>query len=547
MSVSTNHGNIQLIAMQLQKVREGATQAVELNVTLFEATLTIEYRYQYTNEEAPPHLKFTFDGGSGERVVDRVMTAIGDVLAENHTQLCRLKIDSIDFQNSNNNNNNNNNTHRRFWIGLAANRVLKEVCFSKVAFPNATDITEFTANPALETLELEGSTFPARTFDCFCQGLRSSLITKLLIRGFAPPQEGCWPWLWSALEHGAHHLTNLTIQRFRGASPGIETGLESLLSNNNNNNTLRELHLTGCFQDSTDRQFFRAIGAGLSTNATVEILSLTVLDEPWTVPTSNDKLLNTVFTAGLDRNVAIQSMTFETNHFRESVNALANGLERMMHNRSDTAIHNGRDRIGSVRVLSKLEIGFQTSVHCLRINTDHADDLFFTRLSRRSDVIPVKTIKIKHETSGPMLPSGVYDFIRSTRVTKTLVLETNRTQQADDRHCVDLADAMETNDSISELEVAGNAFHQTNVDLLQSPNKYRIHCQLRRNEIQVRILRKKKNVVLLPMVFARLLLPDETQPDEKKHYRIESRQLVDRTIAFEMMRDSPEVFSVNER
>ena len=218
-----------------------------------------------------------------------------------------------------------------------------------------------------------------------------------------------------------------------------------------------------------------------------------------------------------------------------------------MHNRSDTAIHNGRDRIGSVRVLSKLEIGFQTSVHCLRINTDHADDLFFTRLSRRSDVIPVKTIKIKHETSGPMLPSGVYDFIRSTRVTKTLVLETNRTQQADDRHCVDLADAMETNDSISELEVAGNAFHQTNVDLLQSPNKYRIHCQLRRNEIQVRILRKKKNVVLLPMVFARLLLPDETQPDEKKHYRIESRQLVDRTIAFEMMRDSPEVFSVNER
>ena len=102
---------------------------------------------------------------------------------------------------------------------------------------------------------------------------------------------------------------------------------------------------------------------------------------------------------------------------------------------------------------------------------------------------------------------------------------------------------MEANNSISEIQVGRERF-DTMTNLLPSRNKYRIRCQCRRNEIQVHTLRKNENLNLLPLVLAKLLPSDDTPADENERRKIEARQLVDRTIAYEVLKDIPVLFAV---
>ena len=142
-----------------------------------------------------------------------------------------------------------------------------------------------------------------------------------------------------------------------------------------------------------------------------------------------------------------------------------------------------------------------------------------------------------------MLSSKMYDFIRSTQVTKSLTLGRTRRRPIDNTF-VDLADAMEANNSIAEIKAGREEFNNTTTNLLSSPNKYRIRCQLRRNEIQVHTLRKNENLSLLPLVLARLLSSEDRPTNEKERSEIEASLLVGRTIVFEMLKDIPALFAV---
>ena len=57
-------------------------------------------------------------------------------------------------------------------------------------------------------------------------------------------------------------------------------------------------------------------------------------------------------------------------------------------------------------------------------------------------------------------------------------------------------------------------------------------------------LRKDENLNLLPLVLAKLLPSDDTPADDEKRGEIEARQLVGRTIVFEMLKDIPALFAV---
>ena len=122
-----------------------------------------------------------------------------------------------------------------------------------------------------------------------------------------------------------------------------------------------------------------------------------------------------------------------------------------------------------------------------------------------------------------------------------------RYRKPSDDAFADLADAMEANTSISEITVKEEQFHKTTTttELLSSPNKYRIFCQCRRNEIQVETLRKNENLSVLPLVLARLLQSDGTPKDDEERSEMEARLLVDRTIAFEMLKNVPVLFAVH--
>ena len=225
----------------------------------------------------------------------------------------------------------------------------------------------------------------------------------------------------------------------------------------------------------------------------------------------------------------------------ETVNAVANGLERMMRSRASAATIDGHDQEESLPVLKELAVHCTNVFHQADYGAGVVRDVFFDRLSR-SDVIRVEKVVFSLPRGEPLLSSKVYDFIRSTRATKSLELS-DYSHLPNDNTLIDLADAMEANKSISELQV-GRVVVDTTTNLLSSPNKYRIRCQCRRNEIQVETLRKNENLNMLPLVFARLLLSDDRPEDDEERQKIDARQLVDRTIAFEMLKDIPVLFAV---
>ena len=239
--------------------------------------------------------------------------------------------------------------------------------------------------------------------------------------------------------------------------------------------------------------------------------------------------------------MVVSSLTVKTKVSPKTANALVDGLERMMRNRANAATRGGHDQEESLPVLKEIGLLCNTRFSQDGATADATRDLFFDRLSQ-SDVIRVEKVKFGLSLGRQMLSPKMYDFIRSTQVTKSLAL-VGFYQRPVDNALVDLADAMEANNSIAEITVYDKQFPPT-TDLLQSPNKYRIRCQLRRNEIQMHMLRKNENLSLLPLVLAKLLPSEDRPTNEKERSEIEASLLVGRTIVFEMLKDIPALFAV---
>ena len=513
------------VAAQIQELREKVARSCQLEVDTTVSRIRIFLHFP--GEERHSN-SFRIDVHRQEAQYEEVMTAIGEVLRQDHDQLQHFRLDVLDCR---------NNGYPQFWRGLAANRVLKEVDFYEVDFPDEPDVTRFLANEALESFVIRSCRFSPGTFDSFCQGIQSSHIKKLKIDAIHRAAGVSWSLLWLALEHGATCLESLQIGHSTDNIHSIENGFESFLANNA---TIRHLHLC-CFHRGRDGlPCFVALGRGLAINTTVKILYLELLSTP-TNATTDEQGIQTMFAEGLDHNMMVNSLTVKMKARPEAADALANGLERMMRNRADAATHGVHDQEDSLPILKKLvfypggnSVGDASTADALR-------DLFFDRLSQ-SDVILVEKVAFDLQRRVPSLSSKVYDFIRSTKVTKSLLLYRVRDLSPDNK-LANLADAMESNNSIAELEVQDVEFYKM-TGLLFQPNTYRIRCQCRRNEIAVQTLRKGENLSLLPSVLARLLSLDDRPADDEERKKIEARQLVDQTIAFEMMKDIAALFAV---
>ena len=525
MSSVMNEMNDQHFAAQIQESREKAKRSTYLNVRASDNHIRISYGIP---TEPNSSRKTTINVRRGEMQYEQVMAAIGEILGQNHDLLQHFSLLDLDCE---------NNGYPQFWSGLAANRVLKEVGFDEVEFPNEPNMTDFLANPALESLEIDSCTFSHGTFESFCQGIQASHITMLRIDADDDAGGVFWPLLWSALEHGASCLESFDFVLTNHSPRGIQTGFESFLANNT---TIKSLRLEVFSRGRVGLPFAAALGQGLAINTAVKSLYLGS-SPPWGNPTINEQLIQTVFVGRLDRNMAVDSLTVRMEVSPEAANALADGLEQMMRNRGNTATHGGHDQEETLSVLKKLELQVNSLSSKDAATTNAIRALFFDRLYR-SDVIRVEKVVFTLPSRTRLVSSKVHDFIGSTRVTNRLLL-TGYHHQPNDTLFVDLADVMVANNSILELNVDGVHFHTT-TNLLASPNTYRIRCQCRRNEIKVRTLRTNENPSLLPFVLAKLLSLDDTPTDENERQKIEARQLVDRTIAFEMLKDIPALFAV---
>ena len=514
----------QRIAAQIQELQEKSAQSGFLDVRVYSDEIKIKFD---TPGEERSSSEIIVDLQEDEEEYEQMMTAIGEVLAHGHTQLQYFCLFGLNCE---------NNSYPQFWRGLAANQVLKTVDLYHVTFPDEPNVAPFLANPALELLNMSGCNFSHGNFRSFCQNIQSSHIKKLRIRNLRPPQRVPWSSLWPALEHGTNRLESLNVKFAEDTPHGIENGFESFLTNNA---TIQSLCLGGFHRGHDDLSFLQALGRALAVNTTVKILNLD-FSSAVENPAVGEQMIQTVFPEGLDQNMMVESLTVEMEVSPEPVDALADGLEQMMRNRASAATRGGHGQEESLPVLKEL------AVHCPNsfsqdTSTDNiVCDLFFDRLSR-SGVIRVEKVKVTQTYTEQLLSPSVYDFIRSTRVTKSLKLIAG--ELPNDNAFIDLADAMEANKFILEVE-AGNDWYHKMSTLLSTPNKYRIRCQCRRNEIQVETLRKDENLSLLPLVLARLLSLDDRPAEDEERSEIEARQLVDLTIAFEMLQDIPALFAV---
>ena len=521
-----NETNDQGIAAQIQELRKKATRSTCLDVSASGNRIII---FLTIPGKPSSSTETTINVRRGETQYEEIVGNIGEILAQNHPQLKRFDLYGLDCR---------NNSYLQFRRGLAANRVLTHVKFVGCVFPNEPEAALVLTNPVLQSLDISQCTFSEMAFGSFCRAIRSSHITKLQIDGRSHNAGVSWFLLWSALEHGANHLESLDFSFSNHTPLGAEHGFESFLANNT---TIQSLRMRGADFGRDYRPFFGALGRGLAVNTAAKILELAFWRE-YDDQGFTKQLIRTVFEAGLDQNMAVNSLIFKMKVNPETVNDLHDGLERMMRNRTNAVTHSGHDQEESLPVLERLEIGRK----CRGYREDAlafggARAQFFDRLTR-SDVIRVEKVVFHSQKSVQLSPLNVHDFIRFTQVTKSLVLSGYR-PGLNDTHLVDLADAMEANNSISELEIDGVQFHKV-INLLETPNAYRIRCQCRRNEIQVQSLRRDENLSLLPLVLSRLLSSDERPTDENERREIEARQLVDRTVAFEILREIPALFAV---
>ena len=520
-----NEANDQRIAAQIQELQEKATRAVTLGVHVSSTKIMINC--SFPGEEHSSN-KINIKVRDNKPQYEQVIAAVGEILAQNHVQLHLFHLHEINSLDSD---------YPQLWRGLAANRVLKQVQFRHVSFPNEPVATLFLANPALESFVVRYCAFSNRTFDSFCHAVRRSHLKKLGIYTCNRTAGISWSLLWSALEHGATELESLDVEFAIGVQHGIENGFESCLANNT---TIQRLCLQGFGNGRDDLPLLVALGRGLAVNTTVKILGL-----PFTSrvpnPTVDKQLIQTMFTEGLDQNMAVNSLTIQMTANPGTITALADGLEQMMRNRANVATLDGDNQEGPMPVLKDLVISCTNYSHEDDSAVGAIRDELFDRLSQ-SDVILVENVKFHLLGKVTSLSSKVYEFIRSTQVTKSLVLGSSTFLLPDDE-CFDLADAMEANNSISELKVEHTQFHKT-TNLLSSPNKYRIRCQLWRNKLKVQSLQKDENLNVLPLVLARLLPSEDRPTNEQERSEIEARLLVGRTFVFEILKDIPALFAV---
>ena len=110
----------------------------------------MDFDYSFPGEKHSPK-KITFINLRDKPHREQVMAAIGEILAQNHVQLHLFRLHEFGWLDSD---------YPQFWRGLAANQVLKDVCFERVTIPNEPAAARFLANPALESVEVTECPFP---------------------------------------------------------------------------------------------------------------------------------------------------------------------------------------------------------------------------------------------------------------------------------------------------------------------------------------------------------------------------------------------------
>ena len=481
----------------------------------------------YVSPQPNPEFNISCPAPYSSLTYNRIVRTIGEILEQNLPQLTGLGLDNWnifthDFPN--------------LWEELATNRVLKEITLKRASIPNNADTLRFLANPSLASLKILSCSFDDGMFASFCEGIASSSIQQLDMDDCTLEEGESWGSLWSALEHGATQMESLSVCLAENTVMPSMNRFERFLTNNT---TLRHLRPRGFFNPGFSMEFVGALGRALVVNNNLKRLELPFFFLSARGP-SQKHLIETLFVEGFEQNRSVEHLDVHWTPDVESVDALADGLESMIRHRMDAAPDDSQSQAGTSPVLQELSAHFFSNNRNTSQDVVVAFDHLLDRLARNG-TIPIKKVGLETYATIRTIPQKAADFIRSTLVTESLEVSFSDSN-ANDAVYGNLAEAMETNDCIVELTMGKTQFHRA-THLLFLPNRYRIRCQCRRNEVEMSRFRTDSTQHLVPLVLSKLLT-EECSPADDRH-EVEARQMVDRSLAFELMKDLPVLFAAH--
>ena len=421
-----------------------------------------------------------------------------------------------------------------FWKGITSNRFINQLHLQRLIIHSGPHFRGLIPNTALESLAVLSCTFRDKSFVDFCGGIQSSRIKRLTIRSPTLNTQDSLASLWSALKQGATYLNSVCIGLPHNTDVPAVDGFESFLTNNT---TVKDIHLDGFLNHPDSAHFIGALGRALATNTTVKQLRLSE-ERRLRHGLSEKDLIQTLFVEGLDQNTSVDSIDIQ---FRtggiQVFDVLVDGLERMMMNRVIRTTSDRQDREDRTNILKKVCFGMSGTVDDMIVGLNGILD----RLGRDNS-IPIEQVYVEAWTDHGCIPPTVLhlDRIRSTHVMMRSLVVKFREYGQDDTVYTELADAMEENESLTEITIGSMDFHHAEY-LLSNPNRYRIRCKCRRNDIQMDKLRRGNDSTVMPLVLAKLLM-DDKPTDSNDREKIEARKLVDHNMVFELLKDMPGLF-----
>ena len=452
---------------------------------------------------------------------DQLLTAVGEVLEENHPQLTSFEFqDIVDFE----------NPYPLLWRGLASNRVLKEITFVNLFVEDHPISAEFLTNRALESFYAESCRFNGSAFSAFCERFKSSQLKNLQVSNAFSFEVNCWSSFWSALQNGPPCLERLIISRVL-ADHEILPGFEAFLTNNT---TVQELWLDDVYGWGYDRAFIGALGRSVACNTTLKRVKLCLSDEfDGGTAETEARMVQALFAEGLVKNTSIDSLLFGFKKGVSTVTALVDGLEQMMRRRAMTNIGAANSETDPRSILRELymEVGSDGPEDGPTVS---AIECALDRLVQTND-FSVQKLVLKHWFRSAAFSPRVADLVRKTDVLQSVQVWC-RDGPPDDTAFVDLADAAATRDSLVEVTAGGVEFRRV-TDLLPFPNRSRIRYVCRRNEINFDTIKSDIDQKFLPVALSQFLGDGSTSGE------VEGPNLVGRSFAFELLKVNPDVFA----
>ena len=341
--------------------------------------------------------------------------------------------------------------------------------------------------------------------------------------------------LWRALAENKS-IENLVLCHLGSNQLSLDDwyGPQELQSMLETNTTMTDLSLVGVGSWFFPNSFYTALGAGLASNTTLNMLDLS-----GATPGYDEYYVAALFEGGLDRHIGLEKFCLEVSDW-VATQEFVLGMDRMAKNISTQHSVDGSHRVSKLNNLLLCFSWEGMFVDCADLTLD-----CFVRNSACFALGEFHLDSRKdHEEEPPLLDAYHFAklaaFIQAFPTLTILTVFTSRDAIDDDSHLKVLADTLENNTTMTWLEIGRFAsiiafFWVGNWSLADKPNWTHTMCSIVQNKRELPVFWESNKRNLVPLALATLLKPGSSDLEN----------VVNLTHAFRLVQNLPDLFSTD--